>query len=78
MYFLTTTRNDLEKQAQAAICSCHHYNLMDNMDEMTDIELEKIIADGQYVHKQQYYDGMITKEEYNSEINGCNLTKWEV
>lgn len=71
---ITATREDLETQAQQAICPCWHYELANSMDETTDIELEKIVADGQYVHKIQYYDGQITREELDEELAQCPLT----
>jgi len=40
-------REDLEKSAMEAVCACQHYDLADNIENMTDEELQDII-DGNY------------------------------
>ncbi len=40
---MSTSREDLEKQAMEAVCACDHYDLADTLQETPDEDLRRII-----------------------------------
>lgn len=45
-------RQQLEEKAQQAICTCFHYDLANSMPDLSDEELQQIIADPYTGHQE--------------------------
>lgn len=65
------SREDLEKQALTSVCSCWYYELSNDIETLSDDELNKIINNGMYLHLQNQLYNPVASDEFMQEIMEC-------
>jgi hypothetical protein len=64
-------REELEQSALDNVCACWAYDLRSQLEETDDNTLHNIIADSQWLHRQNQLENPVSLEEYQAELEAC-------
>lgn len=64
-------RDELEQQAKHAICPCFAYDLADNIEAITNSELQRIVEIPYICHVVQQQLDPVDTNEFVESLNNC-------
>ena len=68
------TREELETEAKRAVCSCWYYDLCNDIDTLTDEQLQKIINYPAWPHLENQIHNPVSGQEFIEELANCQET----